>query len=136
MDLVSRAVRCLGLKHTDEAPAPPADASARLPPPYRPPENREDSSAGHQRLGHITRQGSSLLRFLLVEAAQAAARCDSDWRRRCTHLALRQWNIAKMATTRRLAVRMHWMWRNSWKYAEWDRFGSHARQLGTVEGVK
>jgi transposase len=42
----------------------------------------EDSSAGHQRLGHITKQGSSLLRFLLGEAAQAAARCDADWRRR------------------------------------------------------
>jgi transposase len=34
----------------------------------------EDSSARKQRLGHISRQGSSLLRFLLVEAAQAAAR--------------------------------------------------------------
>ena len=33
----------------------------------------EDSSAGHQRLGHITKQGSSLLRFLLVEVAQADA---------------------------------------------------------------
>src|SRR6185437_14073854 len=33
----------------------------------------EDSSAGKQRLGHISKQGSSLLRFLLVEAAQAAA---------------------------------------------------------------
>jgi transposase len=32
----------------------------------------EDSSAGKQRLGHISKQGSSLLRFLLVEAAQAA----------------------------------------------------------------
>ena len=30
----------------------------------------EDSSAGRQRLGHISKQGSSLLRFLLVEAAQ------------------------------------------------------------------
>jgi transposase len=29
----------------------------------------EDSSAGKQRLGHISKQGSSLLRFLLVEAA-------------------------------------------------------------------
>jgi transposase len=29
----------------------------------------EDSSAGKQRLGHITKQGSSLLRFLLREAA-------------------------------------------------------------------
>jgi transposase len=48
----------------------------------------EDSSAGHQRLGHITKQGSSLLRFLLGEAAQAAARCDADWRRRYVHLAM------------------------------------------------
>ena len=30
----------------------------------------EDSSAGKQRLGHISRQGNALLRFLLVEAAQ------------------------------------------------------------------
>jgi transposase len=34
----------------------------------------EDSSAGRQRLGHISKQGNALLRFLLVEAAQAAAR--------------------------------------------------------------
>jgi transposase len=33
----------------------------------------EESSAGKQRLGHISKQGNSLLRFLLVEAAQAAA---------------------------------------------------------------
>jgi transposase len=31
----------------------------------------EDSSAAKQRLGHISKQGNSLLRFLLVEAAQA-----------------------------------------------------------------
>ena len=30
----------------------------------------EESSAGKQRLGHISKQGNSLLRFLLVEAAQ------------------------------------------------------------------
>jgi transposase len=72
----------------------------------------EDSSAGHQRLGHITKQGSSLLRFLLGEAAPAAARCDSDWRRRYMHLVLRrQRNIATVAMARRLAVRLYWMWR-------------------------
>ena len=34
----------------------------------------EDSSAGKQRLGHLSKQGNALLRYLLVEAAQAAAR--------------------------------------------------------------
>jgi transposase len=96
----------------------------------------EDSSANKQRLGHITKQGSSLLRFLLGEAALAAARWDADWRRRYAHLALRrQRNIAKVAMARRLAVRMYWMWRNSWEYREWVKFGSHAGQLGIRHGV-
>jgi transposase len=96
----------------------------------------EDSSAGHQRLGHITKQGSSLMRFLLAEAAQAAARCDADWRRRYMHLAMRrQRNIAKVAMARRLAVRLYWMWRNGWEHAQWVKFGSHAGQLGTGHGV-
>ena len=34
-----------------------------------------------QQWGHISKQGSSLLRFLLVETAQAAARNHPDWRR-------------------------------------------------------
>jgi transposase len=50
----------------------------------------EDSSAGHQRLGHISKQGNTLLRYLLGEAAQAAVRCDADWRRRYMHLAMRR----------------------------------------------
>jgi transposase len=97
----------------------------------------EDSSAGHQRLGHITRQGRSLLRFLLVEAAQAAVRCDADWRRRYMHLALRrQRNIATVAMARRLGVRLYWMWRNGWEYAQLVNFGSNTGQLGTGHGVK
>ena len=97
----------------------------------------EDSSAGHQRLGHITKQGSSLLRFLLVEAAQAAARCDADWRRRYLRLAVRrQRNIAKVAMARRLSVRLYRMWRNGWEYAQWVKFSSHAGPLGTGHGAK
>jgi transposase len=96
----------------------------------------EDSSAGHPRLGHISKQGSSLLRFLLGEAAQTAARCDAGWRRRYVHLAMRrQRNIAKVAMARRLAVRLYWMWRNGWEYAQWVEFGSHAGQLATGHGV-
>ncbi|MGC2766451.1 MAG: transposase [Candidatus Acidiferrum sp.] len=92
----------------------------------------EDSSAGKQRLGHISKQGSSLLRFLLVEAAQAAARINPEWRRHYIHLALRRHrSIAKVAIGRRLAVRLYWMWRNGCEYSQSLEFGSHAGQLGT-----
>jgi transposase len=85
----------------------------------------EDSSGGKQRLGHISKQGNSLLRFLLVEAAQAAARNNPDWRRRYLHLAMRRHkSIAKVAMGRRLAVRLYWMWRNGWNYSQSVKFGS------------
>ncbi len=89
----------------------------------------EDSSAGKQRLGHISKQGSSLLRFLLVEAAQAAARYNPEWRRRYIHLAMRRHkSIAKVAMGRRLAIRLYWMWRNGCEYSPSLEFGSYAGQ--------
>jgi transposase len=97
----------------------------------------EDSSAGHQRLGHISKQGNTLLRYLLGEAAQAAVRCDADWRRRYVHLAMRrEKNIAKVAMARKLAVRLYWMWRNGWEYSQSIEFGSYAGELATGHGVK
>ena len=97
----------------------------------------EDSSAGKQRLGHISKQGNSLLRYLLVEAAQAAARCNSDWRRRYLHLAMRRHkSIAKVAMGRRLAVRLYWMWRNGCEYSPSLEFGSYAGQLVRGHGVR
>ena len=89
----------------------------------------EDSSAGRQRLGYISKQGNTLLRFLLVEAAQAAVRWDPDWRRRYLHLAMRRdRRIAKVAMARRLGVRLYWMWRNGREYSQSVEFGSHAGQ--------
>src|ERR1700692_4286346 len=97
----------------------------------------EDSSAGRQRLGHVSTQGNTLLRFLLGEAAQAAARCNQDWRRRYVHLMMRrEKRIAKVAMARKLAVRLYWMWRNNWQYSQLVEFGSNAGKLGTVHGVK
>ena len=97
----------------------------------------KDSSAGRQRLGHISKQGNALLRYLLGEAAQAAVRCEADWRRRYVHLAMRrEKSIAKVAMARRIAVRLYWMWRNGWEYAQSVAFGSHAGQLGTGDGVQ
>ena len=79
----------------------------------------EESSGGRQRLGHITKQGNSLLRFLLVEAAQAAARSDPEWRGRFLRLAMRrERRIAKVAMARKLAVRLFWMWRRQWDYQQ------------------
>ncbi len=70
---------------------------------------------GAARLGHISKQGNSLLRFLLVEAAQATVRHDPDWRRRFMHLAMRrERRIAKVAMARKLAVSLYWMWRKEW----------------------
>src|SRR6202041_2194264 len=95
----------------------------------------EDSSGGKQRLGHISKQGNSLLRFLLVEAAQAAARNNADWRRRYLHLAMRRHrSIAKVAMGCRLGVRLYWMWRNGCQYSPKLEFGSYAGQLGLVHG--
>src|SRR6266566_5237754 len=97
----------------------------------------EDSSADRQRLGHISKQGSSLLRFLLVEAAQVAARVDAEWRRRFLHLAMRRERaIAKVAMARKLAVRLYWMWHKGWDYQQMVQFGSHVGQPVVSHGVK
>ena len=45
----------------------------------------EDSSANRQRLGHITKQGNSLVRYLLTEAAQAAVRWKTSRRFRSSY---------------------------------------------------
>ncbi len=61
----------------------------------------EYSSGGKQRLGHISKQGSPFLRFLLVEAAQTAVRHDAAMKRQYVRLSLRrQRSIAKVAAAR------------------------------------
>jgi transposase len=96
----------------------------------------EDSSGNRRRLGHITKQGSSMLRFLLVEAAQVTARSLPEWRSKYFHLMMRRGRkIAKVAMARRLAIRLYWMWRKGWDYEQVKKFGSHAGQLGTGDGV-
>ena len=97
----------------------------------------EDSSGERRRLGHITKQGNSLLRFLLVEAAQVTARSLPEWRSKYVHLTMRRGRkIAKVAMARKLAVRMYWMLRKGWDYGQLTKFGSHAGEPGPGDGVE
>jgi transposase len=80
---------------------------------------REHSSGGRQRLGAISKQGNSMMRWLLVEAAQTAARYDDDLRRAYQRLKFRRVSgVAKVAIARRLAVRLYWMLRARMDYAQ------------------
>ncbi len=97
----------------------------------------EESSGKRRRLGHITKQGSSILRFLLVEAAQVTVRSLPEWRNKYHHLMMRRGRkTAKVAMARKLAVHLYWMWRKGWDFEQWKKFGSHVGQPGNRYGVQ
>ena len=95
----------------------------------------EHSSGGRQRLGHISKQGSSFLRFLLVEAGQSAARYDPELGRFYRRLAVRKHRaLAKVAVARKLAVRLYLMLREEWNYAQLCRAVVQASPSHSVVG--
>jgi transposase len=80
---------------------------------------RENSSGGRQRLGSISKQGNTMMRWLLVEAAQTAARLDPQLRRIYQSLKKKKTSgVAKVAVARRLAVRLFWMLRTRHNYTQ------------------
>jgi len=97
----------------------------------------EDSSGERRRLGHISKQGNALLRFLLVEAAQVTVRSLPEWRNKYFHLAMRRGRkIAKVAMARKLAIQLFWMMRKGWDYEQVRKFGPHAGQPENRRGVQ
>jgi len=97
----------------------------------------ENSSGNRRRLGHISKQGNALVRFLLVEAAQVTVRTQSQWRSKFFHLAMRRGRkIAKVAMARKLAVHLYWMWRQGSDYGQLQKLGSHAGVLGNRDGAQ
>jgi transposase len=97
----------------------------------------EKSSGDRRRLGHISKQGNVLLRFLLVEAAQVTVRSHPEWRNKFFHLAMRRGRkIAKVAMARKLAVHLYWMWRQEHDYGQSQKLGSHAGKPGNLHGGK
>ena len=83
----------------------------------------EESSGGQQRLGAISKQGNSMMRHLLGEAAQTVSRFDTELRRTYQRLKFRRGSgVAKVAIARRLAVRLYWKLREA---SQQSAAGSH-----------
>ena len=97
----------------------------------------EESSGDRRRLGHISKRGNALLRFLLVEAAQVTVRSQPQWRSKFFYLAMRRGRkIAKVAMARKLAVHLYWMWRQGLDYGQFEKLGSHAGEPGNRHGAQ
>jgi transposase len=78
----------------------------------------EHSSGGRQRLGAISKQGNPMLRSLLVEAGQTAARRVPELQRAYQRLKHRKHSsVAKVMIARKLAVRLYWMWKTEQPYS-------------------
>jgi len=89
----------------------------------------EESSSDKRRLGHISKQGNTLLRWLLVEAASTAQRYDPSWHRQYLRLSMcKHHGVAKVAIAHKLAVRLYWMLRSGNDYSKLMERGSHVGQ--------
>jgi transposase len=79
----------------------------------------EESSGGRRRLGAISKQGNTMVRWLLIEAVYPAVRSDTALRQDYQRLKFRRGHaVAKVAIARKLAVRMYWMLRSGAEYAQ------------------
>src|SRR5215510_187585 len=88
----------------------------------------ERSSAERQRFLGISKAGSRLLRYLLVEAAHTAVRYDEDLQRFYKRLGQRRGRPkAKVAAARKLLIRAYIMMRDEIDYAEFRRRAVAAR---------
>jgi transposase len=89
----------------------------------------EESSSDKRRLGHISKQGNTTLRWLLVEAAATAQRYDPSWHRQYVRLSMtKHHGVAKVAIAHKLAVRLYWMLRSGEDYDKVMERGSHVGQ--------
>lgn len=91
-------------------------------------EPMEYSSGDKQRFGSISKDGSRLLRYLLVEAAQITVRKDEELKRFYLRLLHRRGAPkAQVAVARKLLIRGYILLRDGIDYAEFLRRGVEAR---------
>jgi len=89
----------------------------------------EESSGDKRRLGKVSKQGNTLVRWLLVEVAVHAQRHDASWHRQYVRLSMtRHHGVAKVAIAHKLAVRLYWMLRSAQDYEQVMERGSHVGQ--------
>jgi len=97
----------------------------------------EDSSAERKQYGGVSKAGSRLVRFLLVEAGQTAAKRDPELKVFYQRLRdKRKTAKAKVAVARKLAVRSFIMLRDQIDYSEFLRRGVEARSSRTTGAAK
>ena len=95
----------------------------------------ERSSAERQRFLSISKGGSRVLRFLLVEAAHTAVRKDAGLKRFYQRLTERHGRPkAKVAVSRKLLIRTYIMLRDEIDYAEFQRRAVAARPARDATG--
>jgi transposase len=83
------------------------------------------ASAGKQRVGRMTKQGNTILRHILGQAAQSAVRRDADLKRLYYRVLQRRGKArAKVAAARALLVRLYIMRRDRIDYEEFRRQGA------------
>ncbi len=96
----------------------------------------EESSGKKRRLGKVSKQGNSLARWLLVEAASSAQRQDPAWHRQYLRLSMsKHHGVAKIAIAHKLAIRLYWMLRSGQDYEQVKERASHAGQSGWPTGT-
>lgn len=98
----------------------------------------EDSSGQRRRLGSITKQGNSFMRFLLVQAGMSAARGEAELGRVYQRLVQRKHHgVAKVAIARKLVVRLYWMLRTKKRYPEVVRMqGSSSHSVAEAKAER
>jgi transposase len=76
-------------------------------------------------MGSISKQGNTMVRSLLVEAGQSAARLDTELKRAYQRLKHKKHSaVAKVMVARKLAVRLYWIWKSQQPYAATRMQGS------------
>ena len=95
----------------------------------------ERSSAERKQFLGISKAGSRVLRYLLVEAANIAVRKDEELKRFYQRLAQRRGRPkAKVAAARKLLIRAYIMMRDEIDYAEFRRRAVAARLARLRQG--